>query len=84
MGAHRNVFEDNQILDNGAAAKGDWAYASVVIRGQHNDLVFRRNTLGQSGSASGPGFVVGKAAQGLKLEDNKFTHVKAETIMTEK
>jgi Right handed beta helix region len=84
MGAHRNVFEDNEILDNGAGETGAAAYASIVIRGHHNDLVFRRNTIGQSSSASGPGFLVSKAALGLKSEENKFTNVKTEKITTEK
>lgn len=83
MGAHRNVFEGNQILDNGAAAKGDAAYASIVIRGYHHDLIFRNNTIGQSGSTSGPGFVVSKLVQGLKSEDNKFTNVKKEMVTRE-
>jgi hypothetical protein len=84
MGAHRNVFEDNQILDNGAAETGAAAYASIVVRGHHNDLVFRRNTIGQSGSASGPGFLVSKATQGLKSEENKFTNVKTEMVIADK
>jgi hypothetical protein len=78
MGAHRNVFEGNRILDNGASAKGDATRASVVIRGPHNDLVFRRNTIGQSGSACGPGFLVSKTARGLKSEENTYTNVKPE------
>ncbi len=78
MGAHRNTFERNRILDNGAAARGAAAHASVVIRGSHHDLVFRDNTVGHSGAASGPGFVVSKAARGLKLEGNKFVNVKEE------
>lgn len=84
MGAHRNVFEGNQILDNGAAAKGDAAYASIVIRGCHSDLIFRGNTIGHSGAASGPGFVVNKLVQGLKSEQNKFTNVKTEIVTREK
>ncbi len=84
MGAHRNVFEGNQILDNGAAAKGDAAYASIVIRGCHSDLVFRNNTIGHSGAASGPGFIVNKLVQGLKSEQNKFTNVKTEIVTREK
>jgi len=80
MGAHRNVFEGNRILDNGAAARGDAARASVVIRGPHHDLVFRGNTIGQSGSAGGPGFLVSKAARGLKSEGNTFTNAKPEVV----
>jgi hypothetical protein len=40
MGAHRNVFEGNTILDN--------AGGCVLIRGKHDDLVFRGNTIGYS------------------------------------
>ncbi len=78
MGAHRNVFEGNRILDNGAATPGRAARASVVIRGPHNDLVFRRNTIGHTGPAGGPGFLVSKAARGLKAEGNTFTNVRPE------
>ena len=52
MGAHRNVFEDNRIVDNWVSAKGA-ARASIVIRGHHHDLVFRRNVIGNSNP--GPG-----------------------------
>jgi hypothetical protein len=80
MGAHRNVFEDNRILDNGPSAKG-----SVVIRGYHHDLVFRRNTIGHSDplSKSTAGIFVSKVARNLKCEDNEFLNVKVE-IETEK
>jgi len=86
MGAHRNVFEDNQILDNGAAAKGEAAYASIVIRGYHHELVFRRNTIGHSSSVPRPaaGLLVSKVALGLKSQENKFVNVKMESVTTEK
>ncbi len=84
MGAHRNTFEGNRILDNGAAATGPAARASVVIRGSHHDLVFRRNTIGHSDTASGPAFLVSKAARGLKLEGNKLVNVKEELATAEK
>ena len=83
MGAHRNTFEGNRILDNGAAAKGTAAFASVVIRGTHHDLVFRGNTIGHTGAHSGPGFLVSKACRDLKLEGNKFVNVDRE-LETEK
>jgi len=38
MGAHRNVFENNRILDNGAKTKGGSAQAAIVIQGHHHDL----------------------------------------------
>jgi parallel beta-helix repeat protein len=80
MGAHRNVFEDNRILDNGVNAKG-----SVVIRGYHHDLVFRRNTIGFTSPVSKPipGIYSSKVAKNLKAEDNQFLNVKTE-IETEK
>jgi hypothetical protein len=40
MGAHRNVFEGNTILDNTGGC--------ILIRGKHDDLVFRGNTIGYS------------------------------------
>jgi parallel beta-helix repeat protein len=75
MGAHRNVFEDNRILDNGATAKG-----SIVIRGYHHDLVFRRNTIGFSNPVSKPipGIYSSKVARNLRAEDNQFLNVKTE------
>lgn len=86
MGAHRNVFEDNQILDNGAAARGEAAYASIVIQGYHHELVFRRNTIGQSSPVPSPGagLLVSKAAESLKSQENKFVNVKMEIVTTEK
>jgi hypothetical protein len=83
VGRRRDVFEGNRILDNGAATKGGAARASVVIRGPHNDLVFRRNTIGHTGPAGGPGFLVSKAARGLQLEENTFTNVKPEMATAE-
>jgi parallel beta-helix repeat protein len=83
MGAHRNIFEGNQILDNGAAAKGDAARASVVLRGCHNDVIFRGNTIGHSGPAAGTGLLVSKLVKGLKSEANKFTNVKQEKASRE-
>jgi parallel beta-helix repeat protein len=75
MGAHRNVFEDNRILDNGRMAKG-----SVVIRGYHHDLVFRRNTIGYSSPVEKPGAGIfcSKVARNLRSEDNEFLNIKAE------
>jgi parallel beta-helix repeat protein len=71
MGAHRNVFENNRILDNGPAG-------AVVVLGHHHDLVFRRNTLGRTQSpAAGAGIVVSKNARGLQDVDNEFPHVEA-------
>ena len=48
MGAHRNLFEDNRFLDNGVSGRGAEARAAIAIHGYHRDLVFRRNTIGNS------------------------------------
>jgi polygalacturonase len=86
MGAHRNLFEDNQVLDNGAAARGEAAYASIVIRGCHDELVFRRNTIGHSSAVPSPaaGLLVSKTAQGLKSQENKFVNVTREMVTADK
>jgi parallel beta-helix repeat protein len=79
MGAHRNVFEDNRIVDNGDPAKG--RPVSVEIRGHHHGLVFRRNVFGWT-EADAPGDPVGVVrganATGLRLEDNRFLNVASE------
>jgi polygalacturonase len=77
MGAHRNVFENNRILDNGTAAKDGRPRAAIEIRGHHHDLVFRGNTIGNTKTASGPavGFLVGPNARNLKSDDNQFLNV---------
>jgi parallel beta-helix repeat protein len=79
MGAHRNVFEDNRIVDNGTQTKGN-SNAAIVIRGPHHDLVFRRNTIGRStpGADLLPGILVSPQATGLKVEANEFVNVKSE------
>jgi parallel beta-helix repeat protein len=76
MGAHRNVFENNRILDNGVADGGD-AGAAVVIHGPHHDLVFRGNSIGNSkeGARSGVGIRVSGAARNLQAEGGQFVNV---------
>jgi hypothetical protein len=76
MGAHRNRFEGNTILDNGRT-DGDFAGASIVIRGVHHDLLFRDNTIGHSqpSPAAGPGIRVSREARGLDAEENRFQHI---------
>jgi parallel beta-helix repeat protein len=72
MGAHRNRFEKNEILDNGGAK----AAVAVVIQGEHHDLVFRENRIGYSKPRSGAvGIRRSEAAKGLKAEDNDFRNV---------
>jgi hypothetical protein len=73
MGAHRNIFEGNRILDNGKAAD-----ASVVLRGHHNDVVFRKNTIGHSKpGTAGVGILSGKDVRGLVNVDNQFRNLSA-------
>jgi len=67
-GAHRNVFEQNRILDNGRC---------VVIQGHHHDLVFRNNTIGRSKprETERKAFETGGSAKGLTSKDNEFVNV---------
>jgi parallel beta-helix repeat protein len=72
MGAHRNQFENNVILDNGVGQ----AMAAIVIHGVHHDLVFRKNVIGFSGRSSrGTGIRVSTGAKRLKAEENDFRSV---------
>jgi hypothetical protein len=74
MGAHRNRFEKNVVLDNGGSES---AAAAVVIRGEHHDLVFRGNVIGFSQPR--PGATVGiraaATAKGLSADENDFRNV---------
>jgi hypothetical protein len=73
MGAHRNVFVGNRILDNGGAG------ASVVILGYHQDLIFRGNVIGRSQSSpGGVGVLCSKQARNLQASDNQFLNVQTE------
>jgi parallel beta-helix repeat protein len=77
MGAHRNRFESNVILDNAVSA-ADLTPAGVEIHGPHHDLVFHANTIGHSQPSPRPGagIRVGPEARGLKSEENLFPHVR--------
>ncbi|MGD0092105.1 MAG: right-handed parallel beta-helix repeat-containing protein [Planctomycetota bacterium] len=79
MGAHRNVFEENTILDNGAADKPD-ARAAIVVLGHTHDLVFRKNKIGWSkgGAETGVGILVGEHAQQVEAGENEFANVTKE------
>jgi parallel beta-helix repeat protein len=74
MGAHRNVFEKNVFLDNGASD------GCIVIRGVHNDLTFRGNTIGYSKapSAAGPAILADGISLRLSAKDNHLQHVTRE------
>jgi hypothetical protein len=76
MGAHRNVFEGNRILDNGVANSGRQPAAGVLICGRHDDLVFRGNTIGMSSPGSPcAGIVVAGQAERLQAAENQFVNV---------
>jgi parallel beta-helix repeat protein len=79
QGAHRNVFENNVILDNGKREEGKPAPSCIVIHGHHEGLVFRGNTIGNT-SASGParvGIQLAKSAQDVREEANTFRNLEA-------
>lgn len=80
MGAHRNVFENNVILDNGVSAEGQPASAPIVIRGVHKDVLFRQNTIGYSKplTRSHPAIEASPESTGLRLDDNRFENVARE------
>jgi parallel beta-helix repeat protein len=78
MGAHRNVFEKNRILDNGK--EGSDAGACIVIRGHHDGLVFRKNTIGSTKAGTqGVGILASQQSKGLEASDNNFVNVKKGT-----
>jgi parallel beta-helix repeat protein len=83
MGAHRNVFEENRIVDNGRVANGKMR-GEIVIQGPHHDLVFRGNKIGRSTKPAGAvsGIVASREANGLKVEANEFINVKSEVELT--
>ncbi len=73
MGAHRNRFEKNVILDNGKAQPG----VAIVINGEHHDLVFRDNVIGYSKprTSASTGVRASPAAKGLRADENDFRNV---------
>ncbi len=78
MGAHRNVFERNRILDNG----GD-EDAPVLMRGHHHDVAFRENVIGYAdGERDGrAGVRHGEHVLRLELADNEFVNVSEEAVV---
>jgi hypothetical protein len=74
MGAHRNVFEANEILDNGRLEKGQGA--AIVIKGSHHGLVFRSNTIGVSRPDSAGIGILTTGKEDLRSEENRFQNVK--------
>jgi parallel beta-helix repeat protein len=80
MGAHRNVFEKNIILDNGLSADGKVISESIVIKGVHRDLQFRENTIGFTRPVSSDRAAISASAgaTGLRLENNTLQHLSRE------
>jgi parallel beta-helix repeat protein len=77
MGAHRNTFEDNTILDNGTNLKDDFPAAAIVIFGHHHDLTFRGNTIGNSDTTGKAKFGIHSSKHSLRLVEveNTFSFV---------
>ena len=69
-GAHRNVFENNRIIDNGICVK---------IEGEHHELVFRENQMGNTKPTTEPqsAIVSGSGAKKLTMSNNQFINVKS-------
>lgn len=80
MGAHRNVFEHNIILDNALSAEGRPTTEPIVIRGVHHDLHFRQNTIGYSKpvTPARAAILTSPASTGLRLVDNRLQNVEGE------
>jgi parallel beta-helix repeat protein len=77
MGAHRNVFKNNRIVDNGGTAGKKPPLPNVVIQGHHHDVVFQLNTIGYSQPANiDVGIRAGPEAKRLQAEENLFQNVK--------
>lgn len=77
MGAHRNVFRENVILDNGFGREGQAPNESILIRGVHKDLQFLGNTIGYTTPRNPAKAAVRASADstGLLLERNEFRNV---------
>jgi parallel beta-helix repeat protein len=80
MGAHRNVFENNRILDNGGGDGRGATAAAIIIEGPHHDLIFRGNTIGNSkpGGRTGVGILVSEDARNLQADGKQFLNVAKE------
>lgn len=81
-GAHRNVFENNMVRDNlgprparSNSRPTSAGQASVVIEGNHHDLVFRDNAFSFSRPHSGPAILHDADAKNLKLSNNRLQNV---------
>jgi parallel beta-helix repeat protein len=80
MGAHRNTFAGNTVLDNDSAANNRKRQANIIIEGHHYDLVFRNNIIGYAESQPGLtiGMVTGPNARSLSATDSTFQNASVE------
>lgn len=70
MAGHRNVFEQNDILDNGNKKEG----YGVRVLGETNELTFINNRVGNDATTNQRyGFYVGEKAGELALQNNDLT-----------
>jgi len=79
MGAHRNVFEENRIVDNGQGGATK-STAAITIRGCHNGLRFRSNEIGvsQPSAVASIGILQDPRSSELHSEGNRFLNVRTE------
>ncbi len=79
MGAHRNVFEENRIVDNGQGGATK-STAEITIRGCHNGLCFRSNEIGvsQPSAVASIGILQDPRSSELHSEGNRFLNVRSE------
>ena len=75
LGAHRNRFEKNVILDNGSGKPDE---SPVVIRGTHHNLVFRNNRIGFTNPSAKPlpAILTNPKSKQLDAKQNEFPNVK--------
>lgn len=84
MGAHRNVFEGNVILDNGLTPEGKQDSEPIVMRGTHQDVQFRANTIGYSKSpgSTRAAILASPTSTGLRAEGNSLKNISEEIART--
>lgn len=70
MAGHRNVFDRNDILDNGSDEEG----YGVRVLGETNELIFMNNRIGNEDTSNQRyGFYVGEKAGQLALSNNELS-----------
>lgn len=80
MGAHRNLFENNVIVDNGLTPDGKLDSEPIVMRGTHQDVQFRGNTIGYSSpmASARAAILASPTSTGLRTEGNTLKNVRDE------